>query len=59
VSDIEETDEAPVKNKGGRPRGSRSQSRSVALIERLVSANRNEIKAILKKAIELADAQEP
>jgi hypothetical protein len=31
----------------------------VALIERLVSANRNEIRAILKKAIELADAQEP
>jgi hypothetical protein len=43
----------------GRPPGSRNKSKATALVERLVSANRNEIKAILNKAIELADKQEP
>jgi hypothetical protein len=45
ITDIPET---PVKNKGGRPKGSRSRPRANALMDRLAKAHAPEIKEIFE-----------
>jgi hypothetical protein len=45
--------------KAGRPPGSPNKSKSAALLDRLLSSNKKEIKEILQAAIDLAHKNEP
>jgi hypothetical protein len=48
----------PARNKGGRPVGSQSKPKLQALIDRLATTNKNEIKRIVEHTIKLAEAGE-
>jgi hypothetical protein len=58
VENIEENGETPVKNKGGRPKGSRTRPRANALMDRLAKAHAPEIKEIFEMTVKLAAAGE-
>lgn len=55
---VEETTENQNKPMG-RPPGSRNKSKGVALLDRLISSNKREVKEILQAAIDLARKNEP
>jgi hypothetical protein len=56
---ITDIPDAPVKHKGGRPRGSRSRPKANALMDRLAKAHAPEIKEIFEMTVKLAKAGEP
>jgi hypothetical protein len=53
------TQEHTTSRRVGRPTGSRSKSKGAALLDRLLSSNKREIKEILQAAVDLAHKNEP
>jgi hypothetical protein len=53
------TQEHTTSRRVGRPTGSRSKSKGAALLDRLLSSNKKEIKEILQAAVDLAHKNEP
>jgi hypothetical protein len=58
TDNIAENFDKPARNKGGRPVGSQTKPKLQALIDRLSTANRNEISKIVEHTIKLAEAGE-
>jgi hypothetical protein len=56
---IDENVEQPAKNKGGRPRGSRSRPKANALMDRLAKAHAPEIKEIFEMTVKMAKEGKP